>query len=259
MPKKEEPIEQEILMVEPPEGVIIKKERKEFDKDSWKPKTELGKKVKLGEIRDIDEILDSGIRILETEIVDILLPNLDSELLAIGQSKGKFGGGKKSIWRQTQKKTKEGNKPHFATLVAIGNHDGYIGVGFGKAKETVPAREKAIRNAKLNIIKIRRGCGSWACGCHEPHSIPFKVEGKSGSVSIKLLPAPKGIGKCIETKCQTLMNLAGIKDIHSKTRGQTRTKINQVYACFDALKKLSTTKINQEHLKKKHITEGKIK
>src|SRR3989344_8055838 len=100
--------------------------KKEFDRDGWKPKTELGKKVKSGEIKSIEEILDKGMKILEQEIVDYLIPNLELGMIDIGQSKGKFGGGKRSIWKQTQKKTKEGNKPKFSTLVIVGNKDGYI-------------------------------------------------------------------------------------------------------------------------------------
>src|SRR3990167_3395174 len=84
--------------------------------EKWVPKTELGKMVKSGEIKNIDQILDSGKRILESEIIDSLLPNLEYDLIMIGQSKGKFGGGKRSIWKKTQKKTKEGNKPKFATV-----------------------------------------------------------------------------------------------------------------------------------------------
>lgn len=227
-----------VVVVEQPTGVV---KVKGFDKDSWKPKTELGRKVKAGEIKDIDEILVTGLRVLEPEIVDILIPNLESELILVGQSKGKFGGGKRSIWKQTQKKTKEGNKPKFATLIVVGNKDGYLGLGYGKSKETMPAREKALRKAKLSIIKVIRGCGSWACADKEPHSIPFKVEGKEGSVRIILLPAPKGTNLKIEKECQKLLRLAGIKDIYSKSFG-TKTKLNLVKACFNALKNLSKIK-----------------
>lgn len=217
-------------------------EEREFEKESWKPKTELGRKVKKGEIKDIDEILDRGFKILEPEIIEILLPNLETELMEIGQSKGKFGGGKKSIWKQTQKKTKEGNKPKFSTYAVVGNRNGYVGIGKGKAKETVPAREKAIRQAKLNIIKVKRGCGSWECGCGEEHSIPLKIEGKCGSTEMELIPAPKGSGLIIEKECAKILRLAGIKNIFSKTEGKTNTKINLIKACFDALKKLSDVK-----------------
>ena len=134
---------------------------KQFDVESWIPQTDLGRLVKGEKIKDIDEILYSGKKILEDGIIDVLLPELESDLLSIGQSKGKFGGGKKSIWKQTQKKTQEGNKPKFASMAIVGNRKGYIGLGYGKTKETVPVREKAIRMAKLNLIKIKLGCGSW--------------------------------------------------------------------------------------------------
>lgn len=243
------------LPVEAPIGVI---KTKEFDKESWQPRTELGKKVKSGEIKNIDEILDKGLKILEPEIVDILVPDLQSDLLAIGQSKGKFGGGKRSIWRQTQKKTKEGNKPKFAALSVVGNKNGYIGIGYGKSKETVPAREKAIKQAKLNLIKIRRGCGSWECSCGQPHSIPFKLYGKTGSIEIKLMPAPKGTGISTEKEIKKILELAGVKDIYSKTKGQTRTKLNFIFACFNALKQLTKTKVKHDSIKKLGIIEGKI-
>jgi len=221
--------------------------------DAWKPKTEIGRKAKSGEIKDFSEILDKGTRILEQEIADMLMPNMESSLIAVGQSKGKFGGGKRSIWKQTQKKTSEGNKPKFATVIAVGNKDGYVGLGKGKSKETVPAREKAIRKSKLNIIKIRRGCGSWECGCGEGHSIPFKVEGKCGSIRMQLIPAPKGTGLIVEKECKKILELAGIKDIYSRTFGQTRTKINHVFACFDALKKIGEMRINEEYRKKSGV------
>jgi small subunit ribosomal protein S5 len=229
-----------------PEGIPLGiQKKKEFDLEHWVPKTELGKKVRTDQITSMDEILNSGNKVFEVEIVDYLIPDLQIELLLLGQSKGKFGGGKRSIWRQTQKKTSEGNKPKFATLALVGNREGYIGIGFGKSKETMPAREKAIRNAKLNIIKVKRGCGSWECGCGKAHSIPFKVEGKSASVRIKLIPAPKGTKLCVEKECQKILNLAGIKDIYSKT-SKSKTKMSLIKACFEALRNLSQVKIKPQ-------------
>jgi small subunit ribosomal protein S5 len=233
-------------------------EKKKLDVDAWKPRSEIGRKVKSGEIKDIDEILDRGQKILEPEIVDVLIPDLNTDLLLIGQSKGKFGGGQKRVFRQTQKKTREGNKPHFATCAISGNNNGYVGIGYGKSKETVPARENAMRNSKLNIIKIKRGCGSWQCGCKEPHTIPYKVTGKCGSTIIKIMPAPKGTGLAIEKECGKILKAAGIKDIWSKTHGQTKTKINLISACIDALKKLSDVKTRQEDIDALGIVEGKI-
>jgi len=225
------------------------------DAIDWEPKTELGRRVKDREIVNIDDILDQSLKILEPQIVDALL-SLEQDLLLIGQSKGKFGGGSRRVFRQTQKKTREGNKPKFSTIAVVGDRDGHIGIGFGKAKETVPAREKAIRKAKLNIFKIRRGCGSWQCGCRTPHSIPFRVKGKCGSVEIELIPAPKGKGLCCEGEIAKILSLAGIKDIWTKTRGQTKNKINFIYACEDALRKLVKTKVQPEHFSTLAIVEG---
>lgn len=227
------------------------------DVSNWKPKTELGKKVRDKEITDIDQILDSSQKILESEITDSLL-TLESDLLLIGQSKGKFGGGARRVFRQTQKKTMEGNKPKFSTIAVLGDKNGHIGIGLGKAKETVPAREKAVRRAKLNIFKIRRGCGSWQCGCGTPHSIPFEVSGKCGSVEITLMPAPKGKGIVCQKDIAKIIGLAGIKDIWAKTRGQTRNRVNFIYACEDALKKLAKVKISPTEFDKLAIHEGSI-
>ena len=112
-------------------------------------------------------------------------------------------------------------------------------LGYDKAKETVPARQKAVRKAKINVFKVKRSCGSFDCVCKEPHSIPYEIEAKTGSVIIKLMPAAKGTGLVIEDECKKILALAGIKDIHSKTRGHTKTKFNLAKACIRALKKLS--------------------
>lgn len=224
--------------------------------EAWKPKTTLGRKVKAGEITDLNQILGTEQRIMEAEIVDLLLPNHESDLLLIGQSKGKFGGGQRRVFRQTQKKTKEGNKPKFSTYAIVGNLNGIVGMGYGKAKETVPAREKAVRNAKLNLIKIRRGCGSWQCNCKTPHTLPFMVEGKCGSVRIKLIPAPKGTGLIVESECKKILRLAGITDVWSKTIGKTETRMNFMIACFEALRRTTDVKIQPEAIGEIGIVEG---
>ncbi len=239
-PKAEE---ETVEVVVPEEEDIVRVALTNFDVSSWTPKTSLGKKVKEGEIRDIKDIIGKGLLIREPEIVDALVSGLETDLLMIGQSKGKFGGGARRVFRQTQKKTCEGNKPKFATMAVIGNKNGLVGIGYGKAKETVPAREKALRNAKINMIHVNRGCGSWECSCSEEHTVPFKVSAKCGSVIVTLMPAPKGTGLKIEKECAKILKLAGIKDIWSRTEGQTVTKINVVKACFGTLKKISETKV----------------
>jgi len=211
--------------------------------DSWKPKTLLGKLVKEKKIKNIDEILNK--RILEEQIIESLL-TLESDLLLIGQSKGKFGGGKRRAWKQTQRKTMEGNVPKFSCLTVVGDKNGHVGIGLGKAKETLPAREKSLRKAKLNVIKVTRGCGSFDCVCHENHSIPFIVKGKCGSSEVVLFPAPQGTGLVIGDECKRILKLAGIKDIYSKTFGQTRSTINLASACMDALNKTNAKKQNKK-------------
>ncbi len=210
------------------------KQEQEQHLESWIPKTKLGKLVKAGKIKDIDEALKY--KILEPEIIDTLL-KLGSEILNIGQAKGKFGGGKRRAWRQTQKKTAEGNAPTFSCMCVVGNRDGYVGLGYGRAKETLPAREKALRKAKLNIMKIKRGCASFDCVCEEAHTVPFIVKGKTGSCRVKLMPAPQGTGLVIGDECKKILKAAGIKDVYSVTNGKIRTTINLAKACMDALSK----------------------
>ena len=224
--------------------------------DKLQPKTDLGKKVKSRQITTMEDVMATGKPILEPEIVDMLLPGIESDLLMIGQSKGKFGGGSRRVFRQTQKKTKEGNKPKFSTYAVVGNKDGYVGLGFGKAKETVPAREKAVRKAKLNLIKVVRGSGSWADARTEPNSIPFTVIGKCSSVTVELKPAPKGTGLKAQKEIAKVLKLAGVKDIWSKVRGQSRNMINVVKALEDVLHELNSTKIQERHIKQLAIVSG---
>lgn len=216
----------------------IEKRKREEHELKWVPKTQLGRDVVAGKIKDVEEIFSNNQKIFESEVVDKLLPNLESDLINIGQAKGKFGGGKRRPWRQTQKKTAEGNVPTFSCLVVVGDKNGHVGLGLGRAKETIPAKEKAITQAKLNILSIKRGCGSFNCTCSEKHSIPFQVQGKCGSVRVTLIPAPKGTGLAADDDCKKILRLAGIKDVYSRSSGQTRTKINMARACIDALQKL---------------------
>ncbi len=241
--KKQERTEEEIseeMLKKEIDRELDKRTEKEKERDAkiaaWVPKTKLGKEVKQGKIKNIDEILDDGKKILEEQIVDSLI-NIKSDLISIGQSKGKFGGGKRRAWKQTQRKTKEGNIPTFSTLAVIGDENGHVGIGTGKAKETLPARDKAVRKAKLNIIKVIRSCSSFDCACSEPHSIPFKITGKSGGVRLTLIPAPQGTGLVVGTELKKILKLAGIKDIYSKTSGSQRTTFNLAKACINALKK----------------------
>ncbi len=192
------------------------------EKEEWKPRTKLGKMVESGEITNMEQIYEKGLPILEHEIVDRLVPNIKEEVLSV---------------KMVQRTTDSGRKGSFLIVVAVGNEDGYVGVGTAKGQEVRPTIEKAVRQAKKNLIHIRRGCGSWQCGCDEEHSIPFKIKGACSSVKVEFLPAPKGTGIVAGETAKKVLKLAGIKDIWSKTNGKTDTTINFAKATIDALKK----------------------
>lgn len=186
------------------------------------PRTQVGKLVADGTITSIDEIFSSVLPIKEVEIVEKLLPNLKEEVCDVSL---------------VQKQTDAGENSRFKVTVIVGSDEGYIGVGEAKAKEIGPAIRKAINLAKLNIIPVHRGCGSWECGCGQPHTIPFAVTGKAGSVEIELMPAPKGVGLAAADTAKLVLSLAGIKDIWSRTSGRTRTTSNLTKATFEALRR----------------------
>jgi small subunit ribosomal protein S5 len=192
-----------------------------YEKEQWVPLTGLGKAVAAGEVTSIDQVLESGRPIKEPEIVDAFLPDLEDEVLDI---------------QMVQRMTDSGRRVKFRAVVVVGNHNGYIGFGQGKDVQVGDAIKKAIVDAKTNIIKVKRGCGSWECGCNLTHSIPMQVEGAAGSVRVTLKPAPQGIGLVTGEISRKVLELAGIKDAWTFSRGQTRTTINFAKATFNALK-----------------------
>ncbi|HID80569.1 MAG TPA: 30S ribosomal protein S5 [Ignisphaera sp.] len=189
--------------------------------EEWTPRTRLGWLVKQGKITSIEQIFANNWVIKEPEIVDVLLPDLRHEVLDI---------------TLVQKMTDAGRISRFRVLVVVGNENGFVGVGLGKARQLRVAIEKAIVDAKLNIIPVRRGCGSWECRCGEPHSVPFRVRGKAGSVEVELIPAPLGTGLVAGNVAKSVLRLAGIRDVWTWTRGETRTTINFAKAVFEALR-----------------------
>lgn len=223
------------------EEKIAREDKEKLER--WVPKTELGRAVRAGKVTDIDLVLSEGKKIMEPEIVDLLIPNLKKDTLFIGQAKGKFGGGKRRPFRQTQKKTKEGNVLTFGVMAVVGDGKGHIGIGYGRAAETLPAKEKAFRKAKLNITKINLGCASYDCSCDDPHSIPVAVSGKCSSVTVELMPAPQGTGLVVNDELKKLLKAVGIKDVYSKTSGKVRTTFNSAKACMKALEKIGEVKI----------------
>ncbi len=201
---------------------------KMMELEEWVPKTTLGRLVAEGHITSMDEVISSGLPLKEYQIVDMLLPDLDDEVLDINM---------------VQRMTDSGRRVKFRTTVVIGNRDGYVGVGIGKDSQVGQAIRKGIVDAKLNIFRIMRGCGSWECGCGNPHTVPFRVQGEAGSVKVTLIPAPKGLGLVAGDVAKKVLELAGVKDVWTFTKGSTRTTMNFAKATFEALKATMTTKV----------------
>jgi small subunit ribosomal protein S5 len=190
--------------------------------EGWMPRTRLGKMILEGQLSSIEEVFMGGFKIRESEIVDVLLPDLQEEVINIGL---------------VQKQTDAGEKARFRAIVVVGNRDGYVGLGSGKAGQVRNAIEKAAVDARLNITPVRRGCGSWECGCGKTHSLPFHVRGKCGGVEIVLIPGPRGLGLVASGAAKIILGLAGVKDCWTKSYGSTRTVPSFAYAIFDALQK----------------------
>lgn len=191
--------------------------------EGWTPKTRLGKMVAEGKITSLVEVFENGWKIKEPEIVRALLPDLKTYLVGV---------------RIIQKQTDAGELTRFSAVVAVGEESGWFGVGHGKARQTRIAIEKAARNAILNIIPIRLGCGSWECRCGQPHSLPYKLEGKSGSVRVVLIPGPRGLGLVAGETVKNLLSLAGVKDAWTRTYGSTSTITSITQAVYDAFLKM---------------------
>lgn len=189
--------------------------------EQWVPRTRLGKMIQEGKIASIEEVFVGGLQVREPQILDTLIPDLQEEVINVNL---------------VQKQTDAGEKSRFKAIVAVGNRDGYIGLGSGKAPQVRNAIEKAAANARLNIVPVRRGCGSWECGCGKPHSVPFEIDGKCGGAKIIVVPGPRGLGLVASEVSKVILGLAGIKDCWTRSRGSTRTVPSFAYAVFDALK-----------------------
>ncbi len=205
---------------------LLKRNEEELQKRlaAWAPKTELGKMIQRGEITSFEQIFEKNFRILEPEIIDFLLPNLEEKIVES---------------TKTTRVRRAGRQFSFRTAVLIGDRNGHIGLGIGTDRERLPAVQKATENAKLQLRNIARGCGSWECRCSVKHSIPYKIEGRCASVKIILMPAPKGTGLVVGEETKDVLELVGIKDVWSRTKGNTATKLNFVRATINALSNIS--------------------
>jgi small subunit ribosomal protein S5 len=122
---------------------------------------------------------------------------------------------------------KGGRRFSFSALVVLGDREGQVGVGFGKANEVPPAVEKAMKDARKNFVKISRA-GS---------TIPHQVTGLYRSTRVVLVPASGGTGVIAGAAVRAVVECAGIKDLLSKVHGSTNP-LNVVKATLDALERL---------------------
>lgn len=176
--------------------------------------------VKSGLIDNIVDIFRFSIPIKEQEIVDkFLAGSLKEEVMEV-----------KSVQKQTQ----AGQRTRFKAYAIVGDEKNYIGLGWKCHKEVQGAIKGAVTMAKLNLIPVRKGY--WGNKIGATHTIPCKVTGKSGSVKVRLVPAPRGTGLVAPPVTKKLFNFAGIHDIYTKTEGSTRTRGNFVKAAFAAIK-----------------------
>src|SRR3989338_2706335 len=194
--------------------------------EMWVPKTVTGKKVKDGEIKSLEEMFGRNYVMMEPEIFDALVGAPLEKLVD---------------FKKTTRVTRQGRNFSFRAAVLVGDGQEFIGVGIGKDKERFPAIRKAARNAKLSLIRVRKGAGSWESSATTGASLPYRVAGKSASVRVELLPAPEGTGLVVGEAIKDVMRFAGVKDVWSKTSGNTRSKLDFVEAAVNALS--NTTKM----------------
>ncbi len=241
--KKDEKKEREEEKGAPRTGRRPAPRREEREAPIWKPRTTIGMRVRTGEVTDIHDVINLPQPIREVEVIDTLLPELDEEILAVDN---------------VQRATDSGRRARFRVVVAVGNKNGYVGVGEDKGKEIGPTIRKAIVRAKLNLREIRRACSSWECGCGRPHTVPFKVHAKRGSVVVTIKPAPRGTGLVSGEVSKKILSLAGIEDARVHTEGHSRTSINFAHAIFDALDATNKVKVSQAQAKKLNIVAGAV-
>jgi small subunit ribosomal protein S5 len=118
-----------------------------------------------------------------------------------------------------------GRRFSFSVAMVIGDKKGKVGVGIGKANDTQLAIEKAVRDAKKNMITVRM---------NEDHHIPHDVEAKYSSSEVMIKPAP-GRGLVAGSSIRTVLELAGVKDVTAKLFSRSKNKLNNARAAIEAL------------------------
>jgi small subunit ribosomal protein S5 len=120
-------------------------------------------------------------------------------------------------------------------MAVVGDGRGHVGLGKAKKHFKKSTRDAASSYQSSNGVEDLT--------TKDPHTVPFNVEGKCGSVRIKLIPAPRGTGLDIGDEGKKILRLAGIRDVYGVTTGQTRTTFNFAKAIMDALSKTDKMKL----------------
>lgn len=141
---------------------------------------------------------------------------------------------------RVSKKTKGGNKIGFSVLTVVGNKNGKVGVGLGKAPDVSAAIKKGVSLAKKHVVEVPIVNGT----------IPFGFDIKLGAAKIMLKPAPPGSGVIAGGAVRSVVSLAGIQNISSKVLG-TKNQASNVYATIEALRRLAERYEREKYLRGK--------
>lgn len=199
---------------------------KDAGDEKWVPHTKLGRLVQLGKIESIEDIYLHSLTIREYQIIDHFF----------SPAAAGTGGLKDEVVKihPVQKMTSAGQRNRFVVYALVGDSNGHVGLGNKVGKEVATAIRGAVISAKLALIPVRRGY--WGNKIGQPHTVPMKVTGKCGSVSVRLIPAPRGTSVVGSPSLKKVMAFAGVSDVFSSSTGHTRTKGNFIKATFEALR-----------------------